>query len=339
MQGGQLVGLEAGIAQVVGVLGHPVAEHVGVEGVEGLGDEGDAQLPQRLLVPLEGPAEGGVVLGVAREPEAELVDGERPLGFQQGGNQVDEPLEPVHGRPMLRARRGCIPAGRAGLSGTVWSVTTRSRLLLLLRKHPGITVTDLAAELGLTGMGVRRHLESLEIDGLVERSACCEHRVGRPPNGWRLTSKGLELLPRGLRHVRPPTAGGHGRAVGRRGPRRRPPPPEREDGRPVPAELADADTLDEQVAGLAQVRDRAGYLAEWHREGEVLVLIENNCAVHRVAERYPAVCAMELALFRKVLGPDVEVTRVSHTMAGDATCTYCVRPRPADPPSRLTLAA
>ena len=97
------------------------------------------------------------------------------------------------------------------------------------------------------------------------------------------------------------------------------------------AELADADTLEEQVAGLAQVRDRAGYVAEWHRDGEVLVLIENNCAVHRVAERFPAVCAMELALFRKVLGPDVEVTRVSHTMAGDATCTYCVRPRPADP--------
>ena len=95
-------------------------------------------------------------------------------------------------------------------------------------------------------------------------------------------------------------------------------------------DLAGADTLDDQVAGLAQVRDRAGYLAEWHREGEVRVLIENNCAIHRVAERFPAVCAMELALFRKVLGPDVEVTRVAHTMAGDATCTYCVRPRPPD---------
>ncbi len=31
------------------------------------------------------------------------------------------------------------------------------------------------------------------------------------------------------------------------------------------------------------------------------MLVENNCAVHRVAERFPAVCAMELALFRKVL--------------------------------------
>jgi predicted ArsR family transcriptional regulator len=209
-------------------------------------------------------------------------------------------------------------------------VTTRSRLLLLLRKHPGITVTDLAAELGLTGMGIRRHLESFEIDGLVERSACCEHRVGRPPNGWRLTPKGMELLPRAydtfvlqLLEDMSEHVGDEGIDVVLR---------RRSEKMAVQyrAELADADTLDDQVSGLAQVRDRAGYVAEWHREGEVRVLIENNCAVHRVAERYPAVCAMELALFRKVLGPDVEVTRVSHTMAGDATCTYCVRPRPAD---------
>ena len=330
MQGRQLVGLQAGIAQVVGVLGHPVAEHIGVEGVEGLGDEGHAQLPQRLLVPLERTAERGVALGVAREPETELVDGEGALGFQQGGNQVDEPLEPVHGRPMLRA--GGLYTGGARPFRYRLDVTTRSRLLLLLRKHPGITVTDLAAELGLTGMGVRRHLESLELDGLVERSACCEHRVGRPPNGWRLSSKGLELLPRAydtfvlqLLEDMDEQSGDEGLAAVLR---------RRSEKTAVQyrAELADAGTLEEKVAGLAQVRDRAGYVAEWHRDGEVLVLIENNCAVHRVAERFPAVCAMELALFRKVLGPDVEVTRVSHTMAGDATCTYCVRSRPADTP-------
>ena len=63
----------------------------------------------------------------------------------------------------------------------------------------------------------------------------------------------------------------------------------------------------------------------------MLVLTENNCAIHRVAERHPAVCAMELTLFRRVLGPDVEVTRVSHAMAGDAGCTYCIRPRTDDP--------
>jgi predicted ArsR family transcriptional regulator len=35
---------------------------------------------------------------------------------------------------------------------------------------------------------------------------------------------------------------------------------------------------------------------------------------------------MELALMRDVLGPDVEVTRVAHAMAGDAVCTYHIKP-------------
>ncbi len=42
------------------------------------------------------------------------------------------------------------------------------------------------------------------------------------------------------------------------------------------------------------------------------------------------ICAMELTLLRRVLGPDVEVTRMSHAMAGDAVCSYCIRPRTAE---------
>ncbi len=204
-------------------------------------------------------------------------------------------------------------------------------MLLLLRKHPGITVSELAAELGLTGMGIRRHLEVLEADGLAERTSCPGHRVGRPPNGWRLSATGMELLPRRydtfvlqLLEDLCEQVGEDGVEVvlRRRGEKA---------ADQYRAELAGDQTLDQQVAGLARVRDQAGYVAEWHREGDVRMLVENNCAVHRVAERFPAVCAMELALFRKVLGPDVEVTRVAHTMAGDATCTYRIRPRPADP--------
>ena len=211
------------------------------------------------------------------------------------------------------------------------AVTTRSRLLLLLRKHPGITVTELAAKLGLTGMGIRRHLESLEVDGLVERSSCSQHRVGRPPNGWRLSPAGMELLPRSYDTFVLQVMEDLCEQVGDEGIdvvlRRR----SEKMVTQYKAEIDDATTLEEEVAGLARVRDQAGYMAEWYRDGEVLALVENNCAVHRVAERFPAVCAMELALFRKVLGPEVEVTRVAHTMAGDATCTYRIRPRPADP--------
>ncbi|HEX2192999.1 MAG TPA: winged helix-turn-helix transcriptional regulator [Acidimicrobiales bacterium] len=207
-------------------------------------------------------------------------------------------------------------------------MTTRRRLLLLLRKHPGVTVTELAAELNMTGMGVRRHLDALQAEGLVEATACDRKSVGRPASGWRLSATGLELFPRRYDRVALEVLEDVAEHAGtdavdavfaRRTDKL---VAEYED------ELAGADGLQERVAAVARIRDEAGYLAEWSADGDGdLLLTENNCAVHRVAERYPVVCAQELALLRRVLGPDVEVTREAHTMAGDAVCRYRIRPR------------
>ena len=214
---------------------------------------------------------------------------------------------------------------------------TRSELLLLLRKHPGITVTELAGRISLTGMGVRRHLDALAAEGLVETVSCDQRPRGRPPTGWRLTATGMELFPRrydvlALEILEDIAEHAGPRAVEAAFACRTEKLAVEYDGA-----LAGAGGLDERVARLAGLRDDAGYLAEWERADDgSLVLTENNCAVHRVAQHHPVVCAMELSLIRRVLGPDVEVTRVSHTMAGDAVCSYRIRPCPAgdDDPAR-----
>ena len=207
-------------------------------------------------------------------------------------------------------------------------MSTRRKVLLLLRKHPGVTVAELASELQLTAMGVRRHLDALEAEGLVEPTECARKGPGRPAAGWRLSTAGLERFPRRYDGVALDLLEDLAELSG----------PETVDAvfarrteklvETYEVALADADGVAERVAGLARIRDDAGYLAESATADDgSLVLTENNCAVHRVAERYPAVCAQELALIRRVLGPDVEVTRTAHTMAGDAVCSYCIRPR------------
>ncbi len=207
-------------------------------------------------------------------------------------------------------------------------MSTRRKVLLLLRKHPGVTVAELASQLELTGMGVRRHLDALEADGLVEPTECARKGPGRPASGWRLSAAGLELFPRRYDGVALDVLDDLSELAG----------PETVDAvfaarteklaDSYQAQLAGADGVPERVAGLARIRDDAGYLAEWSEADDgSLVLTENNCAVHRVAERYPMVCAQELALIRRVLGPEVEVTRTAHTMAGDAVCSYRIRPR------------
>lgn len=178
--------------------------------------------------------------------------------------------------------------------------------------------------MGISGMGVRRHLTALDDEGLAERAACPSAGLGRPPAGWRLSAAGRELFPRrydGLAldlidELAPEELAG---ALARRNDKQ---------VAQYRAALAPCVGLPEQVAELARLRDQAGYQAEWSStDGEALVLTENNCAILRVAENHPTLCTLELSLFRQALGPDVEVTRISNAVAGDTGCTYCIRPR------------
>ena len=188
-------------------------------------------------------------------------------------------------------------------------------------------MAELADALAMSGMGVRRHLAALSAEGLVEQSTCARSGPGRPPAGWRLSAAGVEMFPRrydalALDLLEDLSTDEVASALGRR--------TDKQVSQYHEA-LAGCSTLEDQVAELTRLRDQAGYLAEWSPgEDGALVLTENNCAVHRVAEHHPAICAMELTLLRRVLGPEVEVTRMSHAMTGDAVCSYCIRPRSAE---------
>ncbi|MFP5317546.1 MAG: helix-turn-helix transcriptional regulator [Acidimicrobiia bacterium] len=213
-------------------------------------------------------------------------------------------------------------------------MTTRRDLLLLLRTRPGITVNELARSLSLSVVGVRRHLDALAAEQLVVQVAAARPPgggVGRPPVGWRLSPTGLELFPRRYDALANDLLEDLAEEAG----------PEtveavlaRRTEKLVAQYEAALDGVDDpvdKVRVLAELRDQGGYVTECHPvdDGEVL-LVENNCAIHRVAEKHSVVCNMELVLFRRVLGPEVEVTRESHTMAGDPVCCYRVCPRPQD---------
>jgi predicted ArsR family transcriptional regulator len=195
-----------------------------------------------------------------------------------------------------------------------------------------VTVAELADALALSGMGIRRHLAALAADGLVERATCVRVGPGRPPAGWRLSASGMEMFPRhydtlALDLFEDLPQAEMASALARRNDKQ---------AAEYTAALAGCTGLEERVVALTGLRDQAGYLAECAPDADepgAMVLTENNCAVHRVAEHQPAVCAMELALVRRVLGPDVEVTRVSHAMAGDAVCAYRIRPQALQGPA------
>jgi DeoR family suf operon transcriptional repressor len=209
---------------------------------------------------------------------------------------------------------------------------TRRELLVTLRKRGEARAEELAAELDVTVSAVRQHLQGLAAADLVSHR---EERVGpgRPRHVYQLAPAAEGLFPRSYGELTVELLDYIGDEdpdlVARAFERRRRARVERTRER-----LAGLD-FDARVAEVARVLDEDGYLAEVERlpedgGGEPGAggwrILEHNCAILAVAQRYGHACGAEIAFLREVL-PDADVTRVSHILTGAHACTYEVRRR------------
>lgn len=208
---------------------------------------------------------------------------------------------------------------------------TRWNILSALKAQGPQTATELSLQLRITPMGVRQHLTSLERDGLVEYRT--ESRgLGRSSHVYSLTPSGDECFPRGYEHLanelieivneledRP----GVERLFQRRAERLEVSYRSRIHGR----------TVQERVRELAEIRSEEGFMARCETEDDgAILLIENNCAINRVAAKCPEACQAELRLFERLMG-NAEVTRERHIVGGDLCCAYRFHERPDSEPS------
>ncbi len=203
--------------------------------------------------------------------------------------------------------------------------STRQEILRLVRLHDGFTAQQLAEQLHITPMGVRRHLMGLQLDGLV-RMETRRQAAGRPTFVYRVTEQGCETFPRnyellanqlldaarvqeGESGVQQMFAGRMDQLVAQYAPR-----------------MAGKD-LAGRVAELARIQDENGYMAAWEKVDGGYLLKEQNCAIYRVACRFQAACEYEIELFRRLLNARIE--RIEHQVKGDRACTYFVTERAA----------
>lgn len=204
---------------------------------------------------------------------------------------------------------------------------TRRALLIALRKRGEARAEELAEQLDVTVSAVRQHLQGLAAADLVAHR---EERAGpgRPRHVYRLAPAAEALFPRSYGELTVELLDYIGdedpELVARAFERRRRARVERTRER-----LAELD-FDARVAEVARVLDEDGYLAEVEQldddAGGGWRILEHNCAILAVAQRYGHACGSEIAFLREVL-PDADVTRVSHILTGAHACTYEVRPR------------
>jgi DeoR family suf operon transcriptional repressor len=79
----------------------------------------------------------------------------------------------------------------------------------------------------------------------------------------------------------------------------------------------------ERLAAVARLLTEEGYMAEATASSGSGTLVEHNCAVQAVAERFPEICAAEARFLAAVLG--AEVHRQEHILSGCSACEYRVR--------------
>jgi predicted ArsR family transcriptional regulator len=188
--------------------------------------------------------------------------------------------------------------------------------------------------LGLSPNAVRHHLKELEAAGLVayDRQAGA---VGAPSHRYHLTPAGDALFPRRyeeavgrlLDHV----VEHQGRAAAVAVLEAK----YRELALRLVAELANA-SPEERLNAVARALAAEGYMPEVRRETATALpmLVEHNCPMQQVAERFPELCEAEARFLAEVL--EAEVTRSAHIVTGCGTCEYSIESRVTNSQSRVT---
>jgi DeoR family suf operon transcriptional repressor len=190
-----------------------------------------------------------------------------------------------------------------------------------LKRAHRATAKDLAGRLDVSLNAVRHHLKDLESEVLVEYER--RHKgVGAPAFAYRLTAAGESLFPRRyeatLNELLDHVVQREGRAAAVSVLQ------ERYENLTLrlQGELAGASPA-ERLAAVARLLSDEGYMAEATGSAAGGILVEHNCAVQAVAERFPEICEAEARFLASVLG--AEVDRRGHILTGCSACEYRVR--------------
>ncbi|WP_447036686.1 helix-turn-helix transcriptional regulator [Streptomyces sp. DSM 118878] len=199
--------------------------------------------------------------------------------------------------------------------------STRNRVARSILDHGPSTVADLAKRLGLTQAAVRRHLDTLAHENVVEPR---EQRVygartrGRPAKVFALTDCGRDafdqsydkLAADALRWIS--EHHGEGAVVAFAKAR-------------IAAQAEayrqtiDAAPPERRTEALAKALTTDGYAATARTAPVGEQLCQHHCPVAHVAEQFPQLCEAETEMFSELLGTHVQ--RLATIAHGDGVCT------------------
>ncbi len=210
---------------------------------------------------------------------------------------------------------------------------TRSEILKHLKKGRRLTVGELASFVGVSKVSIRRHLDLLQKDGLVDFEKQQKER-GRPGHVYHLTEKADIIFPKSYNRLALGILKQVKTLFGESGVSKVFCKHADELASFLLTEIEEQD-FDSQVKKISLIMNDRGYDVTLVRlQNDSYLLRQCNCPMEAVATNYDQVCAEELRVYREVLR--TEVSRKCRIAGGAQSCDYMIC-RPSSKPEVKNL--
>ena len=207
---------------------------------------------------------------------------------------------------------------------------TRDKVLSAVLEHGPVSAAELGDRLGYTPAAVRRHLDALSRDGLIEVKVIGNPSpgAGRPARRYVLSQRGQTRLGNDYLHIAQAALGQLREIAG--------PDAVRQfaadrfadmEERYRPIIESAGDRLEDKAVALAEALSVDGFVGSTREIGRnapnasmlSVQLCQGHCPIQELASRFPDFCEQETEVFARLL--DVDVRRLSTLAGGGHVCT------------------
>lgn len=200
-------------------------------------------------------------------------------------------------------------------------LTFKERAADLLKTSGPLSLSTLAREFQVTVEGARFQMLKLEKEGIVMSSKTVTGR-GRPQQLWSLTNAGQSRFPDThaaltvkLMEVMKETLGEQAvskiiTANGERGTSK------------YLQQLEGVNDLEQRLTRFVAIRSAEGYMAQFIKDDEGFIFIENHCPIGTAAHANPGICCAEFKTLQIIIGANVPIKRIEYIVEGGRRCAY-----------------
>ncbi|HEX6594513.1 MAG TPA: HTH domain-containing protein [Bacillota bacterium] len=201
-------------------------------------------------------------------------------------------------------------------------MSTKDRLLYILKKNDPLTIDEIMAHFTISEAAIRKHIHELEKQQFIQKQVV-KQKIGRPFHKYMLTDKGHSTFPNQYKTLPVELLEDLEELYGERAVndvlKKR---MERE--KASFQKQFQSDDFDRKILDIARVRDDHGYMVEVDQTDQGGYVFKHyNCPIANIATKYEQVCENERTVMEKIF-PSSDVASHTSITKGDSVCTWTI---------------